>query len=99
MQEVFKNSEVGTDSCKELWARIVRCPLGHFQVKIVSSLEFRAVIFLEQLHSAGGAGWCKWKVGQSQRNLLDSLFLPAGQQGATAAKVSVQDPSGCSQLH
>lgn len=51
MQEVFKNSEVGTDSCKELWARVVRCPLGHFQVKIISSLEFRAVIFLELLHT------------------------------------------------
>lgn len=28
----------------------MRCPLGHFQVKIISSFEFRAVILLELLH-------------------------------------------------
>lgn len=28
----------------------MRCPLGHFQVKIISSFKFRTVILLELLH-------------------------------------------------
>lgn len=96
MQEVFKNSEVGTDSCKELWARVVRCPLGHFQVKIISSLEFRVVILLEQLHIVLEVQMVQVEGGTVPEEPPGPLFLPAGQQGATAAKVSAQDPSGCS---